>query len=113
VVFSRYSTNKTDRYDITEILLKVALNTINQTMKFVIFRFNKDRIDTLGPELGPAHFIVARNGAVKFKDRKNWIRIDASGSFAVPRHKVDSLYLEGIDASNTKLMYEGLENLSM
>jgi len=25
------STNKTDRHDITEILLKVALNTINQT----------------------------------------------------------------------------------
>jgi len=32
VFFSRYSvssTNKTDRYDITEILLKVALNSIN------------------------------------------------------------------------------------
>jgi hypothetical protein len=26
-----YSTNKTDRHDITEILLKVALNIINQT----------------------------------------------------------------------------------
>jgi hypothetical protein len=25
------ATNKTDRHDITEILLKVALNTINQT----------------------------------------------------------------------------------
>jgi hypothetical protein len=25
------STNKTDRHDITEVLLKVALNTINQT----------------------------------------------------------------------------------
>jgi hypothetical protein len=34
VVFSSYSvssTNKTDRQDITEILLKVALSTINQT----------------------------------------------------------------------------------
>ena len=27
------STNKTDRHDITEILLKVALNTINQPSK--------------------------------------------------------------------------------
>jgi hypothetical protein len=27
------STNKTDRHDMTEILLKVALNTINQTKK--------------------------------------------------------------------------------
>jgi hypothetical protein len=25
-----FSTNKTDRHDVTEILLKVALNTINQ-----------------------------------------------------------------------------------
>ncbi len=34
VVFSGYSvsyTNKTNRHDITEILLKEALNTINQT----------------------------------------------------------------------------------
>ena len=29
VVFSGFITNKTDRHDITEILLKVALNTIN------------------------------------------------------------------------------------
>jgi hypothetical protein len=27
-----YSTNKTDSHDITEILLKVALNIINQTL---------------------------------------------------------------------------------
>jgi hypothetical protein len=31
VGFSRYSTNKTDRYDITEMLLKVTLNTIKPT----------------------------------------------------------------------------------
>jgi hypothetical protein len=29
---SFYSTNKTDRHDITEILLKVALNIITQTL---------------------------------------------------------------------------------
>jgi hypothetical protein len=33
VVFSGSSANKTDRNDITEILLKVALNTIKQTNK--------------------------------------------------------------------------------
>jgi hypothetical protein len=31
VVFSGSSTNKSDRHDITEILLKVALNSIKQT----------------------------------------------------------------------------------
>jgi anaerobic ribonucleoside-triphosphate reductase len=38
VVFSAYSgfssTNKTERHDITEILLKVAFNTINQMLSY-------------------------------------------------------------------------------
>ena len=35
------STNKTDRHDITEILLKVALNTINtQTQITLVYNFN-------------------------------------------------------------------------
>ena len=33
ISFSGYSTNKTDRHDITEILFKVALNTINLLKK--------------------------------------------------------------------------------
>jgi len=35
VVFSGSSTNKTDRHDVTEILLKVALNTSKQTHKYI------------------------------------------------------------------------------
>ena len=31
-----FSTNKTDHHDITELLLKVVLNTINQTIKIVV-----------------------------------------------------------------------------
>jgi uncharacterized protein YbbK (DUF523 family) len=34
--------NKTDGHDITEILLKVALNTINQSKKLVIFQIYFD-----------------------------------------------------------------------
>ena len=40
VFFSGYSgssTNKTDCHDITEILLKVALNTINQTKQTLVY----------------------------------------------------------------------------
>jgi hypothetical protein len=33
-----FSTNKTDRLDITEILLKVALNSFNQPTIFFLFR---------------------------------------------------------------------------
>jgi hypothetical protein len=36
-----FSTNKTDHHDITEILLKVALNTIRQTKQKIILRQNK------------------------------------------------------------------------
>jgi hypothetical protein len=35
------STNKTDRHDITEILLKVVLNTIKQTNKQHLIWFNE------------------------------------------------------------------------
>jgi hypothetical protein len=42
------STNKTDRHDITEILFKVALNTINQTkptnLKLHIFNFSSKEL---------------------------------------------------------------------
>ena len=34
------STNKTDRHDITEILLKVALNTINHKPTVLYLRYN-------------------------------------------------------------------------
>jgi len=34
------STNKTDRHDITEILLKVALNTINPNLK-ILYKYIK------------------------------------------------------------------------
>jgi hypothetical protein len=36
-----FSTNKNDRHDITEILLKVALNTIKQTNKHTHKQTNK------------------------------------------------------------------------
>jgi hypothetical protein len=37
-----FSTNKTDCHDITEILLKVALNTINQSNKHILSYFFSD-----------------------------------------------------------------------
>ena len=35
------STNKTDRYDVTEILLKVVLNIIKQTNKKIIHKLSE------------------------------------------------------------------------
>jgi len=39
-----FSTNKTDKYDIVEILLKVALNTINLTLTDYIVSLGKLKV---------------------------------------------------------------------
>jgi hypothetical protein len=46
------STNKTDRYDITEILLKVALNTLNQNFDS---NQNLSYVDEAIVKLGKVH----------------------------------------------------------
>jgi hypothetical protein len=37
-----FSTNKTDRHDVTEILLKVVLNTIKQTDNYISYNVFED-----------------------------------------------------------------------
>jgi hypothetical protein len=49
------STNKTDRHDITEILLKAALNTINQIKPFWLHKYiityqDREQSERWGPE---------------------------------------------------------------
>jgi hypothetical protein len=43
-----FSTNETERHDITEIILKVALNTINQTKPKVFWHMPTDDKDCIG-----------------------------------------------------------------
>ena len=43
------STNKTDRHDITEILMKVALNPIILTPINITSQYNAVSVDTYGP----------------------------------------------------------------
>ncbi|XP_063428034.1 uncharacterized protein LOC134711400 isoform X1 [Mytilus trossulus] len=71
----------------------------------------KARLETLGPELAAAHFIVGRGGAVKLLDRNRWIKRDHTGAYTLPRWMMDNMFVEGIDASYSDLLYEGLENL--
>ncbi|KAK3611329.1 hypothetical protein CHS0354_029981 [Potamilus streckersoni] len=72
--------------------------------------FRPQRLETLGPDLATATFIVARNGAVKFVGQDRWIRIDKDGKYALPNRKVEGLYLEAVDASGTEILYTGLSN---
>jgi hypothetical protein len=58
------SINKTDRHHITEILLKVALNTINHTKPNIISRTYKG---TLLASLVTWHAVVVRVAILDFK----------------------------------------------
>jgi hypothetical protein len=66
------STNKTDRHDITEILLKVALNTIKQTTNICPFKVLMSSV--IRPSVGVvwihAYFDNYCKGLVPFDDRR-------------------------------------------
>ena len=66
----------------------------------------------LGPDLATAHFIVKRNGAVKFVGHNAWFRLDKDEKYYLPNRRVDGMELEAVDASGTKLMSSGFENFS-
>ena len=62
------STNKTDRYDITEILLKVALNTINHKPTYNNQSWSRMWDGTIPPE--DSHFQVRNEAYQDSDDRK-------------------------------------------
>ncbi|KAM3723037.1 Distal membrane-arm assembly complex protein [Dirofilaria immitis] len=74
-------------------------------------RFIPERLLFLGPDLAAAHFLVHRGAAVKFVADNVWIKKDDKGNYTLPGRKIPGLYIEAIDASDTELMFEGLENL--
>ncbi|VDM92322.1 unnamed protein product, partial [Litomosoides sigmodontis] len=73
--------------------------------------FIPERLLFLGPDLAAAHFLVHRGAAVKFVADNVWIKKDDEGKYALPGQKIPGLHIEAIDASDTELMFEGLENL--
>ncbi|KFD45744.1 hypothetical protein M513_13384 [Trichuris suis] len=75
-------------------------------------RFIPERHLLLGPDLAASHFIVHRGGAVKFVGDDRWHRMNAKGEYFLPGRQIPDLRVEAIDASNTALMFEGLENFA-
>uniref|UniRef100_A0A5S6QI88 Uncharacterized protein n=1 Tax=Trichuris muris TaxID=70415 RepID=A0A5S6QI88_TRIMR len=74
-------------------------------------RFIPERHLLLGPDLAASHFIVHRGGSVKFVGDDRWHCMNKSGVYVLPGRQIPDLWVEGIDASNTALMFEGLGNL--
>ena len=60
-----FSTNKTDRHDITEILLKVALNTINQSIHTCVLIFCSNQISDMATMISPMKTYIYFNSQQK------------------------------------------------
>ncbi|KAL1446925.1 hypothetical protein WDU94_010448 [Cyamophila willieti] len=72
------------------------------------------RFETLGYEVGTAHFVVYRKGAVKFYNQEEWIRWTTEAKYSevagLPYVKDQSYHIAAIDMDNCRLHYEGLKN---
>jgi len=76
--------------------------------------FIKERLVILGPDLAAAHFLCHRNCRVKFKGRDEWTELDKRDfrlPSYVPQEYETGWYIEEIDARNSLLIYEGMNNL--
>jgi len=77
--------------------------------------FVPERHGILGPDLATAHFVVARNGAIKFEGSSRWIGKKSGGDKykqLLPTAPSKDLRLEAVDMSDTDMMYISLDNFS-
>lgn len=70
-----------------------------------------ERNQILGNDLAAAHFLVHRQGAVKFYGENEWVKQDEDGEYKLPNLFVAGKIVEAIDCSGMNLHYEGLDNL--
>jgi len=73
--------------------------------------FVKERLLALGPDLSAAHFLCYNNCRVRFRGHKEWTELDSKGNLNIPAVYVPGWYIEAIDCSTSKLVFEGLQNL--
>jgi len=72
-------------------------------------RFMEERHQMLGFDLAAAHFLIARGGRVRLKGSRDWLTLQ-EGVVPLPGYYTHGYRVEGLDASGTEIVYEGLEN---
>lgn len=96
-----------------ENLLNMAKRT-KRSMEISSQRFDDVRYSMLGYDIGAAHFVVYRRGAIKFYGQ-DWIRWTTENKYSevagLPFRSMEGYTVEAIDMANVDLHYEGLENL--
>ncbi|XP_077522209.1 distal membrane arm assembly component 2 [Amblyomma americanum] len=74
--------------------------------------FIAERHGILGPDLAAASFLLFRGALVKFRGKDQWFKKTKDGDTGLPVKHEPGWLLEAIDATNTELYYEGLNNLT-
>ena len=75
-------------------------------------RFVRERVIALGPDLAAAHFLLARGCKVKFTCHPAWVEpIQRYDSTVVPHTYLSGFHVEGIEAQDSQLIYEGFSSL--
>lgn len=84
----------------------------NRREKKMIYlqQYIPERNQKLGNELAAAHFIVHREGAVKFFGEDKWIKADEDKNYLLPGNYQEDKVLQAIDCTDVELYYEGLVN---
>jgi len=72
--------------------------------------FVRERLVALGPDLAAAHFLCHRNCRVRFRGHKHWTQLGDDKSLDIPAIYVAGWHIEAIDAAQSLLVYEGLQN---
>jgi hypothetical protein len=96
--------------DLSPSALKKAWKTTKEKQERFMQQYSADRHKALGNDLAAAHFLVWRQGKVKFVGEDRWVKSD-DGYNSLPDRYVSSMHLEAIDCEGMELYYEGLENL--
>uniref|UniRef100_A0A023GB18 ATP synthase subunit s-like protein n=1 Tax=Amblyomma triste TaxID=251400 RepID=A0A023GB18_AMBTT len=80
--------------------------------RLVSQKFIPERHGILGPDLAAASFLVFRGALVKFHGNDKWFKRTKDGDTGLPGKRQPGWVLEAIDASDTEIYYEGLDNLT-
>lgn len=75
-------------------------------------KFFPERHGILGPDLAAASFLVIRGASVKFRGKDGWYKKTDDDDTGLPCQHEPGWVLEAIDATDTELYYEGLDNLT-
>jgi hypothetical protein len=97
--------------DLSPTSLKKAWKLNREKQERFLQQYCQDRHKALGNDLAAAHFLVFREGKVKFVDQDRWVKADQEGYNSLPDRYVSTMLIEAIDCEGMELYYEGLENL--